>query len=100
MVCNMHNCNRYFFGLFFLYLFPFGLVDRCLFWECMNKTILSHLTLFFLEVFAVWGGANNPTLDHDDHFFFCSCFTEDDLLFQIDFSLSFWCIVFLPNCVF
>ena len=62
--------------------------------------ILSDLAFVFLDVFAMRVDANNHTLGRDNEFLLCSWSTEDDVLFQTDFFLSFWHIVVLLNRLF
>ena len=79
--------------------FPFGFVDRFFVWVD-ERTILLHLTSNLSRSICNAKDATNHTLDHDYNFLFCSWNTEDDLLFQKDFSESFWRVVSLRNCLF
>ena len=65
--------------------------------EWMDNPFPSHSCLSSRIYNA--GDANNHTLDHDYNFLFCNWNTEDDLLFQMDFSQSFGYTVFLRKCL-
>ena len=78
------------------YSFCWGLVKRFFFCGWMNGQSFPIWHLSFLR-YLQCVDANNHTLDHDYNFLFCSWNTEDDLLFQMDFSLSFWRWAFLQK---
>ena len=99
----------------FLLLFPLSglLVIRwCIWRSSVFAARLDHVqtcefVFFPLSKLWCWDwrvcnavGANNHTLGRDNEFLLCSWSTEDDVLFQTDFVLSFWHIVVLVNRLF